>query len=310
MSLTIPGWNKRRRKPGRVGVSVGPDGLAVAYIGAGGELGFHCCFEQPDGVAETLTRLVDEQQWQDTPCTLVLHPAYYQVLLTEVPNVEVAEMAEAVRWRIKDLLSYAVDTAAIEYFRLPEDAYRGRQKMLYAAALQKDSLQSLAAPVEQAGLALDTIDIVELVTLNILNRLPPTQGAVAIMHLYGAEGVLNLVEDGQIYLTRRVDFGLDQYRQASNPQAVRDALLLEVQRSLDYYESQMGKGIVTNLYFSPAADGLGDFLNQQLGLHVSTPDLEAILPAPLSEDSESCLTAIAAALGSVSSEELAQRAAG
>lgn len=222
----------------------------------------------PQSFVETL---VDQHQWQGRPCTVVLHPMYYQMLLVEAPPVPADEMASAVRWRIKELLDFPVDLAAVDYFLLPEDAYRGRKKMLYAIAMRKESLQSLIAPIEAAGLAVDRVDIAELALHKQSQLLPKGRGGTAVVHLLENEGFINLIEDGCIYLSRGLDVGLSQLQPLSGRDAALEALLLEVQRSLDFYESQLGKGIIADLYLSPANDNIKpveDFLAMQLGLNV------------------------------------------
>lgn len=275
----------------------------MTYIDDNGQIGSHHFFEQPDDVPDLIQQVVTDQGWQDTPCTLVLHPAYYQLMLTEVPKVPEAELAQAVRWKIKDLLAFPLEEAAVQQFALPADAYHGRQKMTYAVAIQKSSLKEMADPVEAAGLALDRIDIAELALQNIALRCAPSDGAMAVLQLFGAEGILNLVEDGEIYFCRRVDIGLELMRQSSDPQQFLDALVLELQRSLDFYESQMGKGIITHLYYERGLQGMGDVLTRALPLQVTELDPSALVGAQVADVSATCMSAIGGALGTVPLEE-------
>ena len=314
--LTIPWLHKRKLKPGRVGLAIAPEGLAVAFVNAETRLQ-HCQFyPRTDDTATQLRELVSQLELEDTPCSVILHPAYYQLLLAEAPAVEAAEMAAAVRWKVKELLDYPLDDAAIESFSLPDDAYRGRQKMLYAAAMRKPLLQDLVDPVEQSGLAVDCIEIAELAMHNLIARLPSEPGGVALIQLYESGGFINLVEDGAIYLSRRLDAGLGRYQPAGDNSAFFESLFLEVQRSLDYYESQLGKGIITQLLYSPGLPetaAIGQFLSGQLGLNVAALDLAplqlvAVVDEELDEQMARCAAAIGAALGPYSGQEAARAA--
>ncbi|MGK0499023.1 MAG: MSHA biogenesis protein MshI [Oceanicoccus sp.] len=300
MAITIPWLAKGNSKKGRVGLAVGPDGMAVVYLNASGSLQY-CQFHDVDGdVGSTLAQLVVEQDWQDTPCSIVLHPLYYQLLLTERPPVEGDEMSSAIRWKVKELLDFPLEEAAIEYFLLPEDAYRGRQKMLYAAALRKKTLSSLVAPIEISGLAVDCVEVAELAMHNIVSRLPREGGGIAMVQLSESEGFINLVEDGAIYLTRRLDIGLDKFHPGADNSQFFEALLLDIQRSLDYYESQLGKGIITRLFYSPGLEStvaIGEFLSAQLGLNVAALDIKELGFAVLDEQVIKCSAALGAALG-------------
>ena len=306
MKLAIPWLNQRRKPSGRLGVAVGPDGLALAQLDEQGELAFQQVVTEPGDSRELLAALVAEHGWQGLPCSLVLHPAYYQLQLIDGPEVAADEMTQAVRWRVKDLLDFPLEQAAIDSFPLPEDAYRGRQAKRYAAILQKSMLQDLATPLEEAGLALDCIEVAELALHNIASRIEHQAGGFAVLQLFGGEGFVSMVEDSKLYLTRRIEQGLEQFLNGGNPQGFLDTLMLELQRSLDFYESQLGKGIITHLYYTPANDltrPIGEFLSQYLGLHVEPLSLAGMVAGELGEASGHSVTAIGAALGPRQDEE-------
>ncbi len=305
MKFSIPWLQRGGRRSGRVGLSIGPEGVSLAAINTRGKLE-HCQFVSAQQDAGTQVQaLVDECQLKGMPCSVVLHPRYYQLLLTEAPGVEGSELAQALRWKVKELLDYPLETAAIEHFALPADAYRGRQSMLYVAAMPKAELQALVKPVEVAGLEVDCIEIAELAVHNLVSRLPADPGGIALVQLYREGGFVNLVEDGAVYLSRRLDAGLNGYDPVADNSAFFDALFLEIQRSLDYYESQLGKGIITQLWYSPGIPytaEIGTFLSGQLGLNVSALDLSPlklvdVIDEELDEQMSLSAPAIGAALG-------------
>lgn len=313
MALSIPWFSKGKSNTGRVAISLGPDGLGIAYVNTDGRLGYCEFHEQLGDTGELLSELVSQQGWQGVSCSIVLHPVYYHLVLAEQPEVKRDELSSAIRWKIKELLDFPVEEAAIEYFLLPEDAYRGRQKMLYAAALRKVTLESLVEPVEASGLQVDCVEIAELALHNITSRYQLESVGNATVQLYEGEGFINLVEGGNIYLTRRLDVGLDKYKPGKDNTHFFDALFLEIKRSLDYFESQLGKGIITQLYYSPGLSSyveIGEFLSAQLGLNVSALDIESlnVCDDKVTEQILKCATAVGAAMGPVKQQE-AERAA-
>ncbi|WP_339674142.1 hypothetical protein [Dasania marina] len=301
MKITIPWLKNKKATTGRVAVAMGPDGLRVVNINAAGAVDFCCSYPQAGEAEQILRGLVDEHDWQDKPCSLVLHPLYYQLTLAESPEVQAGEMAEAVRWRLKDLVDYPLSDAAVDYFSLPKDAYRGRKSMLYVAVMRKNSLQSLVQPIEAAGLALDCIEVSELALHNLSAALPEVRGGTAILHLLEGEGFINLIEDGQIYLSRKMDIGYSSFAGEGDHLQQFEALLLEIQRSLDFYESQLGKGIISNLFYSPAISAtadLGDFLSMQLGVNVAPLNVSALVQSDLpAAELALAVTALGAATG-------------
>jgi len=271
VAISIPWLKKNKADSGRVGLTVGPDGLSVACVDADRRLVFCQFFERPEDSTTLLNELVAEQDWGGMPCSLVLHPVYYQLLLTETPAVDSDEMSSAIRWKIKELLDFPLDDAAIECFELPTDAFRGQKKMLYAAAMRKSKLKELLEPVSESGLVVDCIEVAELALHNLTRKIPVERGGVAILQLLEGVGFINLVEDGAIYLCRRLDFGLDRFNALGDNRDFFDSLMLEIQRSLDYYESQLGKGIVTSLFYAPGVimtEPIGEFLSQSLAINV------------------------------------------
>lgn len=307
MAINIPWISKQRSNAGRIGLGIGPDGLSVAQVNGAGELVYCAFHDRPGDTSDLLIELQREHEWGAIPCSIVLHPVYYKLLLAEQPAVEKEELSAALRWKLKDLLDYPLEEAAIEYFLLPEDAYRGRQSMVYAAALRKSTLLSLVDPVEECGLKVDCVEIAELAIHSLIARLPSDVGGIACVQLHEGEGFINLVEDGAVYLSRRLDIGLDAFSPDGDNTQFFDALYLEIQRSLDFYESQLGKGIITQLLYSPglpATAPIGEFLSLQLGLNVAALDFSPLAHSALNCQPEMlrCASAVGAALGPVKAE--------
>lgn len=301
MKISWPWQKSAKATSGRVGLSVGPDGFGLAQVSAAGKL-LVCEYQAcEDDSRAQLQAWVERLHLKDMPTSVVLHPSFYQLLLADAPAVASEELSQAVRWKVKELLDFPLDQAAIAHFPLPEDAYRGRQKMLYVAALRKEELSSLVTPVEEAGLAVDCVEIAELAMHNLVSRMPTEPGGVALVQLNDKGGFINLVEEGRVYLSRRLDVGLSGFDPVGDNTAFLDALYLDIQRSLDFYEAQLGKGIITQLWYSPglpATADIGAFLSSQLGLNVSALDLSPLeLIDVIDEELDEYISLGAAAIG-------------
>ena len=234
-----------------------------------------------------LTRWVEQQGFSDLSCTLVLSASDYQLLRVEAPTVEAAEMASAVRWRVKDFLEQPIEEFAVDYFALPADAYHGRQNMLYVAATQKTRINALAEMIEEAELVLDHIDIEETAVQALVGNGSTVAPGAGLICLDQESGFLNLCQADNIYLTRRIDFGSKQLSKESDQQF--DALLLEVQRSFDYYESQIGKGVIKKLYLSPndaVSVQAAAYLSEALRVEAEVLSIDHLLPENCSLDEE------------------------
>jgi len=238
---------KSKSKAGSVGLEVRVDGIAIALAKPGDD-GLLCiseCKFQACSAAErlpVLTQLVSDLHLKGMPCNLVLTSKQYQTYPIEKPNVEDAELADAARWRIKDMLDFDLDDAVTDVYDFPSDALRGRPEQLNVvvsrSAVVKEGLQL----VLESGLELESIDIVDLSLRNVAARLSSDEHkAQAILYLRNGAGMMVLVKNGDLYLSRHFDFSLQSLNEPSQQDSVIQHLALEIQRSFDYFESQMGQ---------------------------------------------------------------------
>jgi MSHA biogenesis protein MshI len=168
---------------------------------------------------------------QKTPCVCLLASEDCDVYQVEKPEVEDSEMIQAVSWKIKDLINYDVGNAVIDSYPMPESSKNKQQQVGVVAAREAvirnyvDSIQS----VQQSG-----------------------EHSLALLTLTRDNGLLSVYHDTDLYVSREFMIGIDQLGLATGEdESVFDALLLELQRSLDYFESYYGMGSVTNLRIFP-----------------------------------------------------------
>lgn len=311
------------QSPMLLGIEMSPQGIALAEIDhstAPPRL-LQCHFlEVPKGIkaVDVLAGYVHQHTLQRHACSVVLHPSQYQLIFVDRPEeIPDEELAEALRWRIKDLIQIPVSEAIIDFVSLPDDAFRGRMQMVYVAIAQQKFIQEMIETIKYAGLDLHAIDIAEMALRNLALLLPTQERGFGIIHMENDGGMINLMERDALYLSRRGESGLLSLKKKEEPAAPEpdpafpvfatmatanpaDALLLELQRSLDYYESQLGKGGVGSLYFTPTESDLPtQHLSERLGLPVSELHLGQYLQIP--DDfpkalQQRCIRAIGAAL--------------
>ena len=249
--------------------------------------------------AADLAGLCEAQKLQDAPLNEVLPAGQVKLQLLEAPPVEAQEMREAVRWKIKDLLDYDVEQAVVDVFSLP--AEDGRPKEVYAVYAHEDQVRQCVDLAESAGLNLRSIDISELAQRNIAARLPEDETGVALLSLQEAGGLLTLTRQGCLYLARDLDTGYRQLAQAATappagegglslggmPEETLESLVLEIQRSLDYYESHFRRPPIKHLVIAPMPvplPQLTEQIEQTLGLKARLLDLGEVIALPAEVD--------------------------
>ena len=237
----------------------------------------------------------------------VLSQGSYQMMLVEAPEVPLEEMKEALRWRIKDLINFDIEEAAIDFVELPEDAYRGRSKMIYAVAAEKAQIDMLAGLIELIGLELAVVDIPELAMLNLAQRMTDSPAGLALFSLGTPASGINMLTDAGLYFTRVL--GYDAKRAESSPEDSSNVAVLEIQRSLDYYESQVGMPPCLKLLVAPMQPeetALMTTLRYNLPVEVEALDLNKVLETKVElapELQSKAILAVAAALRSTDQAE-------
>lgn len=232
------------RADGRTPVclEVRPDGIAWAKgsDGMGFGRGFVDCL--PAKRREILESLVNEQGWAGAPAVVVLPIDQYQVFQVERPEgIEDSELADALKWKLKDFLDFSPSDAVSDVFSFPEDASRGRGPLVNVVAARKSLVQELVALADGAGLELVRVDIAELALRNLASRMDTANRGVALVHLRERYGQMVVCRGDTLYLSRRLDVSYDDLRDAGRQENAVQSLALEIQRSMDYFESQLGQ---------------------------------------------------------------------
>lgn len=262
-----------------------------------------------------LADLVKRNGLTNAPCNLVIEPGLYNLLQVEAPDVAEDEIKPALKWQVKDLIDFPVDEAILDIFKVPEQSNPGpgRPKLVYVAAMHAPKNRALVELVKSSGLKLLSIDITELALRNIVSYIAEDEGGVALLHLAEEWSMVNLIRKSMVYLTRGLGINLRQMRTIEESlvgefgicfeESTRlDDLILEIQRSMGYYESYYGQTPIESLVITPTTPELPSFihhLNLHLGIPVRVIDLNMLLtvtaPLDLTQQADGLL-AVGAAL--------------
>jgi MSHA biogenesis protein MshI len=262
-----------------VGVDISAAGVAFAHIQRPATQApklLSCDFlpaQEGIELSELLSARLVKLGVQKLPCNLVMAPGDYQLILGEAPKVPAEELAEALRWRIKDVIHFPVAEAIVDGFLLPEDSARGTSRMAYAVVSQRKQIEAQVAFAKATGVNLKNIDIPELVLRNLAETCCDTKRGVAIVKLHQGGGSLQIIRDGNLYLSRQ--FSLS-YNAGLLDDLPGDALVLELQRSLDYFERQMRQVPPSHIYLcgeNITSDKLTSEIRNALAVSIDLFDL-------------------------------------
>lgn len=286
---------------GTVGLEIRPDGLALAIARPGNpspEISFHYLQCNAAEREQALSGLVEEQALAGMTCRAVLPSDQYKIYPIEKPEVEDSELSDAARWRIKDMLDFNLEDATSDVYSFPSDALRGRPEQLNVVVSRRTIIETTVKLIQDSGLTLESIDIADLALRNILlQQSRENERASALLYLRRGLGIMVFVKKDQLYLARHFDFSLESLSDPSQQDSVIQYLSLEIQRSFDYFESQLGQIPPQELVLYgpdpniPLANMLGGSISAQL-VSLTMPALENSDQA----DAIQCLIAAGAAL--------------
>lgn len=270
---------KSKGPPGVVGLEVRPDGLGLAISKGASDLVY--AFE-PCNAAERVSKLrtiVDEQGLAGMACRVVLPFDQYKTYSIDKPQVEENEVPEAARWRVKDMLEFDLDDAVTDVYEFPVDALRGRSAQVNVVVCRRTIIQGLVSLVNESGLVLESIDIADLCLRNVaVTQVSDSERPIAILYLRRGAGIMVFVKDNSLYLARHFDFSTEALNEPSQQEQVIQQLALEVQRSFDYFESQLGQRPPGELIlFGPDPNiPLANMLGGSITAKVTALDLNAL----------------------------------
>lgn len=245
------------KKESQIGVDFLPDGVAVAQVQTGasntGSV-IRSAFVNAAGQeaqVEALKEWVRSNSLQKTPCVCLVAGDDCDIYQVERPEVDAAEMNAAVIWKIKDLINYDVVHAVVDSYPVPVSS-KNNQKQVRVVAAREKIIGSYVDSVKSTALELKALDIHELAPSNLPAVQHSGKSSLALLNLNAGNGSLSVYHDTDLYVSRDFMIGIEQLETASTEdESVFDALLLELQRSLDYFESFYGIGAVTNLRIYP-----------------------------------------------------------
>lgn len=240
-------------------------------------------------------------------CSTLLEANEFQMYVLEAPRVPEAEMKLAIRWRVKDMIGFPLDDATVEILDIPIDKYApGRTRSMYAVVARNEIIKQRLLLCEEADIPLKAIDIPELAQRNIAALCEQEGRALALLSFDTHGGLLTFTAGGELYLSRRFDLPYSQFHAVSDhesAQMLMNRIMLELQRSLDYFDRQFHFIPFDRLMLAPLPVdiGLRDYLKENLSITVDHCELEEIFEFPAgfsltAEEKSKCFHTLGAAL--------------
>ena len=291
---------------GRIGITVDGGGIAVAVVTrAADQAQLQRCEVlpvDPSAGADAVADVVRDAGLPRLPVSMVLRAEDYQLALVEAPDVPPAELRAAMRWRLKDAIDFRVEDAIIDVFDVPAQNRGGHGRMMYAVAARRGAVERCSTALASLP-GFDVVDVPELCLRNIAASLSAATTGVALVHFGEAAASVILVRGPTFYFARQMSLRQAQPRSGDGDgQADSDGIVLELQRSLDYYERHFDQPPITRIAITPGGQRALDVtqaLKRDTSFEVTALDLNSLLAcaAPVEPQTQAaCLMAVGAAM--------------
>ena len=242
-------------------------------------------FRVEAGEADALQRLRASHQLKAYACTTLLPESDYRLLQVDAPAVAAEERTSAVRWRLKDMVDFPIDTAAVGVLDIPlKDSAAGRQPSVFAVTAGAEAVGRCMRLFDGARVPLAAIDIPELAQRNVAALFEEANRGLAFLSLGEADSLLTITYGGELYLARRIEVSARTLAEAEGErrQVLVERLVLELQRTLDNFDRQYNFISVVRLVLASEqpADWLLAALGENLYVPVQAMDLAAVADFP------------------------------
>lgn len=191
-----------------------------------------------------LTQLLADAQ-TGTRLHIVLAAEFYQIVQLDKPALAETEILQALPWQVKDLVTVAPDDMITDYIDLP--GFGAQQAKINVVVVRQSWLKQLTQFIQHKGLQIVSIQPEEWLALHLL---PASSHATMLVIQQPEQDVLiQIVRDGMLYFSRRTR-GFSRLQVTTLGESQTDALdrlQLELQRSMDYFESQLKQAPVRNI---------------------------------------------------------------
>lgn len=266
------GWREfikqRFRNPSNffsVGIEFGVNDIHVSVLKESSDQ-FECVHYSTLPIADWyqhLNKMVGDLDLTNTPCHVVFSTAKYQLLQIDRPQVPDTELKQALKWAVKDQV-VAQGDLVVDYVDLPAQT-SGADKINVVALPESDVLE-VCDGLQRTGLILQSIGAAELATCDLLEE--SNDAVMTLVQQAGYDLCLNIVKKGQLYFSRRLRGyeNLSTFNEQELQMGVGDNLSVDIQRSMDYFESQLKQAPVKKILLGVETDILDSFasLMQQL----------------------------------------------
>lgn len=285
----MPSFLSTQRKPGWLAILPQSGQVTLAHVvrdrESRPEVRLLDSFALENGEREALRRLRVTRQLKTYACTTLMESGEYNLTQLDTPPVPEEERREALRWALKDMVSYPLDSACVDVLDIPIMGLPpGRSAGVLVVSAAEQAVRARVAPFEEARIALDAVDIPELAQRNVAALLEDNNRGLVFLRIDETGLMLTLSFHGELIAVRRGEMNTLQLNGADAGQRehTKERLVLELQRSLDNFDRQYSHIPISKVILAsyPRVENLAADLGQNTYVPILEMDLSAVIDFP------------------------------
>ncbi len=217
-------------------------------------------FKGETGLSAAITDILDEFESSDLKVGVMLSQHMYQVVQIDKPNMTNDEIQLSLPFTIKDIVNTASDAIIADFIDSPFK-HNGVEKITVFAA-NRMVLAPVISAVAVSEHELESLCCKELIYCDLLSV--DKAAHMLVSQNFGEEPNLQIIRDGQLLLSRRLR-GFMQLPELPLVQLKTHLLEqfgLELQRSLDFFESQLKQPPIKTLKLNIPNLELGGIISE------------------------------------------------
>ena len=200
---------------------------------------------------EAFRRLIQSGIFSGAQVILALGPEQYNTYPVTAPSVPEAELNEALRWQLRELLPYAPEDAVIAAIRLVRAEDASTPQNLLVVAAQRRTVAHVVSPLVSAGIAVMAVDIPEMAQRNLLATLPGSDSGQALLSLDQESGLFTVIKQAELCFARRIQMPRSNALEEEDPEHIAVRVATQVQRSVEVVERQTGLAPIQTIWIGP-----------------------------------------------------------
>jgi type IV pilus assembly protein PilM len=151
-----------------------------------------------------------------------------------VPVMPYEEIGKALRWELKDQVSFDIDEAVIKFIILGENEYQDGAKRIELITLvyRESDIEKRTQELKDIGLNIQNMMPLDfaLSAYAVYSRLIPEQEKIAIVDIGSIRTIISVIEKGKLYFTREIGVGGDSITDAMTGVFITDKGRIEVSK--------------------------------------------------------------------------------